>query len=119
VFVTGRDVDEAEYALAFQPACGAWKLLDGPTAEHTMGDTRAAITRHLRANPGSTPKAIAEATGLNPATIRQTCTRMLADAQVTCDPAGRYAPAGRPRPGCHTCHCCHPTGPDQRKRSRS
>jgi hypothetical protein len=94
LFVTGRDVDEAEYALSFQPASGAWHLLDGPATDHTIGDTRAAITRHLRANPGSTPKAIADATGLKPATVRQTCTRMLADSQVTCDAGGRYALPG-------------------------
>jgi DNA-binding CsgD family transcriptional regulator len=102
LFVTGRDVDEAEYALGFQPAAGAWTLLDGPAAEHTLSDTRATILRWLRANPSSTPKAIAEATGLNPATIRQTCARMLADAQVTCDAASRYAvPAepAQPAPG--------------------
>lgn len=28
--VTGRDIDEAEYALAFHAHCGAWQLLDGP-----------------------------------------------------------------------------------------
>ncbi|GII20841.1 AAA family ATPase [Planosporangium mesophilum] len=89
--VTGRDVEEAEYALDFQPASGAWRLLDGPPEDYTRSDTRAAITRYLRAHPASTPKAIAEGTGLNAATIRQTCTRMLADAQVTCDAAGRYA----------------------------
>ncbi|MFF0042566.1 hypothetical protein ACFYRG_41250 [Streptomyces mirabilis] len=33
--VTGRDVDEAEYALSFQPASGAWHLLDGPVTDHT------------------------------------------------------------------------------------
>jgi hypothetical protein len=91
LFVTGRDVDEAEYALSFQPASGAWHLLDGPATDHTIGDTRAAITRYLRANPGNAPKAIAEGAGLNPATVRQTCTRMLADSQVTCDPGGRYS----------------------------
>jgi hypothetical protein len=89
--VTGRDVDEAEYALDFDARAGAWRLLDGPADDHARTDTRAAITRYLRANPASAPKAIAEGTGLNPATVRQTCTRMLADAQVTCDPSGRYA----------------------------
>jgi hypothetical protein len=92
--VTGRDVDEAEYALDFHAAAGAWRLIDGPAEDHARGDTRAAITRYLRTNPGSTPKTIAESTGLNPATVRQTCTRMLADSQVTCDPAGRYALPG-------------------------
>ncbi|MGH9283643.1 MAG: AAA family ATPase, partial [Acidimicrobiales bacterium] len=28
--VTGRDVDETDYALSFDPAAGAWTLLDGP-----------------------------------------------------------------------------------------
>ncbi|GII26500.1 AAA family ATPase [Planosporangium mesophilum] len=89
--VTGRDVEEAEYALDFHASAGAWRLLDGPPEDYTRSDTRAAITRYLRTNPASTPKAIAEGTGLNPATVRQTCTRMLTDAQVTCDAAGRYA----------------------------
>ncbi|MGN9912100.1 AAA family ATPase [Phytohabitans sp. LJ34] len=89
--VTGRDVDEAEYPLAFDAHAGAWLMLDGPATDHELGDTRSAIIRHLRGNPGSAPKVIAEATGLNPATVRQTCTRMLADAQVTCDAAGRYS----------------------------
>ncbi|MET7973446.1 hypothetical protein ABZW44_10290 [Streptomyces mirabilis] len=44
--VTGRDVDEAEYALSSQPASGAWHLLDGPVTDHTIGDTRATILRH-------------------------------------------------------------------------
>lgn len=89
--VTGRDVSESEYALAFHPDVGAWQLLDGPADEHAQGDTRAAIVRYLRSNPGSAPKVIAEGAGLNPATARQTCTRMLADAQVTCDKSGRYS----------------------------
>lgn len=89
--VTGRDVSESEYALAFHADAGAWQLLDGPADEHAQGDTRTAITRYLRANPGSAPKVIADGTGLNPSTVRQTCARMLAASQVTCDPSGRYA----------------------------
>ncbi|MET8510930.1 AAA family ATPase [Streptomyces sp. NPDC005077] len=54
--VTGRDVSEAEYALQFQEASGAWHLLDGPASDHTIGDTRAAILRHVRANPGAKPQ---------------------------------------------------------------
>ncbi|MFD0552660.1 AAA family ATPase [Streptomyces rectiviolaceus] len=54
--VTGRDVNEAEYALSFQEASGAWHLLDGPVADHTVGDTRAAILRFVRANPGARPR---------------------------------------------------------------
>jgi hypothetical protein len=91
LFVTGRDVDEAEYALTFDADAGAWTMLDGPASDHTMGDTRAAISRYLRANPGSTPKEIAEGVGLNRATVRQTCARMLDAGQLVCDSASRYA----------------------------
>ncbi|MEU7254370.1 AAA family ATPase [Streptomyces rimosus] len=91
--VTGRDVDEAEYALQFQPASGAWHLLDGPVTDHTVGDTRAAILRHVRANPGARPKDIAAALpDLDPDTIRRTCARMAADGQLTRTTGGQYYP---------------------------
>lgn len=74
--ITGRDVDEAEYALRFIKESGAWVLLDGPPEEHTLPDTRAAILRYLRDHPNSTPKAIAEGAGLNYDNARKTCVRM-------------------------------------------
>lgn len=52
---------EAEYTLAFQQDTGSWHLLDGPASDHTIGDTRATILRHVRANPGAKPKDIAAA----------------------------------------------------------
>jgi DNA-binding CsgD family transcriptional regulator len=88
--ITGRDVDEAEHALSFQPETGAWLLLDGPADEHALSDTRATILRYLRAHPGSTPKDIAVDTGLSHDTVKKTCPRMAADGQLTADPAGRY-----------------------------
>ncbi|MGH3342206.1 MAG: AAA family ATPase [Carbonactinosporaceae bacterium] len=97
--VTGRDVEETEYALAFHPPTGAWRLLDGPAAEHTLPDTRAAILRHLRENPDSPPKAIAEATGIGGETVKKTCQRMAADGQLHADASGRYRiPRGHPDP---------------------
>jgi hypothetical protein len=87
--VTGRDVNEAEYALQFQDASGAWHLLDGPVSDHTVGDTRAAILKHVRAHPGAKPKDIE--------TIRRTCSRMAADGQLTRDAGGRYYPDTGPR----------------------
>ncbi|MFE2532609.1 AAA family ATPase [Streptomyces sp. NPDC059371] len=91
--VTGRDVDESEYALSFQAASGAWHLLDGPVSDHTVGDTRAAILRYLRAHPGVKPKDMA---GVLPQvdmdTIRRTCSRMAEAGQLTRDGGGRYYP---------------------------
>lgn len=91
--VTGRDVNEAEYALQFQDASGAWHLLDGPVSDHTVGDTRAAILKHVRAHRGAKPKDIATALPhVDIETIRRTCSRMAADGQLTRDAGGRYFP---------------------------
>ncbi|WTW96853.1 AAA family ATPase [Streptomycetaceae bacterium NBC_01309] len=88
--VTGRDVDESEYALTFQPETGAWKLLDGPAEEHAMGDTRTAILRHVRDNPGARPKDIAaKLPNLDPDTIRRTCARMAIDGQIRRNASGQ------------------------------
>ncbi|WP_079185184.1 AAA family ATPase [Streptomyces uncialis] len=91
--VTGRDVDEAEYALRFYAEAGAWQLLEGPAAEHTIGDTRATILRFVRANPGARPKGIAEGTGLEPDLVRQTCSRMAKDVQLVRKGGGYVVPS--------------------------
>ncbi|MEU6547058.1 AAA family ATPase [Streptomyces sp. NPDC046859] len=91
--VTGRDVDEAEYALSFQPASGAWHLLDGPVTDHTVSDTRATILRYVRAHPGARPKDMAgELPHVDLDTIRRTCNRMADAGQLAKDPGGRYYP---------------------------
>ncbi|MEU6409649.1 AAA family ATPase [Microbispora sp. NPDC046933] len=121
--VTGRDVEEAEYAMSFQPAAGIWHLLDGLPEDHTLSDTRAAILRHVRANPGDTPKAIADAIGLGYDNVKKTCQRMASDGQLCVDAAGRYrlpgtsvpAVPGVPGPGMTSTnardHEGHPTLP--------
>lgn len=94
--VTGRDVDEAEYALQFHAAVGAWQILEGPATDHTIGDTRAAILQYLRADPGGKPKDIAAALAdVSEDTVRRTCSRMAIDGQLTKN-AGRYFPPGEP-----------------------
>lgn len=92
--VTGRDVDEAEYALQFHAAAGAWQMLEGPATDHTIGDTRAAILRHVRANPGAKPRDIV-IPNVSEENVRRTCSRMAADGQLTKDGSGRYYPPGQ------------------------
>ncbi|MCN0180710.1 AAA family ATPase [Salinispora arenicola] len=94
--VTGRDVDENEYALTFDTAAGAWQMLDGPAEDHQVGETRATILRFLRTTPGSTPKAIAAEVGLAYDNVKRTCQRMLADGQLAADTGGRYRVPGVP-----------------------
>ena len=88
--ITGRDVEEASYALTFAADLGAWQLSDTPAAEVALGDTRAAILTYVRDHPGARPKAIAYGTGLDYATVRQTARRMASDGQLHADPAGGY-----------------------------
>lgn len=92
--ITGRDVDEAEHALTFDPATGHWTLLDGPAADHALSDTRATILRHLRHAEPSGPTAIADAIGIACETVKKTCRRMADDGQLHADPAGRYSVPG-------------------------
>jgi hypothetical protein len=95
--VTGRDIDESEYALAFQPASGTWTMLDGPPENHTLTDTRTAILTWLRRNADpAAPKAIAEGVRIPYETVKKTCKRMLDDGQLAADAGGRYRlpPAG-------------------------
>jgi hypothetical protein len=94
--ITGRDVDESEYALRFTAENGSWTLLDGPPQDYAMSGNRAAIMRHVREHPGSTPKAIAEATGISRDTVKKTCQRMNADGQLTADAGGRYRTVDEP-----------------------
>jgi hypothetical protein len=90
--VTGRDVDEAEYALRFYPEAGAWQLLEGPAADHTIGDTRVTILRYVREHPEAKPKQIAEGTGLQSDLVRQTCSRMVNDVQLIRKAGGYVVP---------------------------
>jgi hypothetical protein len=93
--VTGRDVDESEYAAAFDPEHGAWCLLDGPAETHNLGDTRHRIRTHLETHPDSSPKQIAEAIGPDQHdNIRTHLGRMIEDGQVVSSRRGRYALPG-------------------------
>lgn len=90
--VTGRDIDEAEYALTFQGESGTWQLLDGPASDHTLHDTRVTILRHLRENPGQGPTAVSAATELELQLVKQTCRRMANDGELHVTSGGKYRP---------------------------
>jgi hypothetical protein len=90
--VTGRDIDEAEYALSFDPAAGAWLMVDGSAQEQTLSGTRAAILRYIREFPGSTPAKIASALGESRENVKRTCARMAEAGQLRRDGTGAYLP---------------------------
>ncbi|HEY9473813.1 MAG TPA: AAA family ATPase [Mycobacteriales bacterium] len=102
--VTGRDITESEYALAFDPNTGTWRMLEGPASDHALPDTRVVILRHVRDNPGSRPKDIAAATGTDYELTKKTCARMANVGQLAVNAAGRYTapPGAQGHPGTGT-----------------
>jgi hypothetical protein len=86
-------------AMPHDTTTGAWSLLDGPADEQQTTDTRTAILRHLRTNPGSGPRAIAQATGLGESNVKKTCRRMTGEGLLAVDAASRYSIPDQPLPG--------------------
>ena len=87
LYVTGRDVEEAEVALRFDKHSGQWTLL-GAAAEYRRSQQRQAIIDTLRANDlGLTAGEIADALGKTTAKVkaalRQTLKRMAAEGEIT------------------------------------
>ncbi|WP_020657270.1 AAA family ATPase [Amycolatopsis benzoatilytica] len=92
--VTGRDVEETDYAMTFDADAGAWTKLDGPAADHLVADTRADILRVLREHGPLKPARIAEALDASPDNIRKTCSRMADAGQLHKTPGGTYSAPG-------------------------
>jgi hypothetical protein len=88
--VTGRDVEETDYAMSFDAHAGAWTKLDGPATDHFVADTRADILRLLREHGPLKPARIAEALDAKAPTVRKTCTRMANDGQLRVAADGTY-----------------------------
>jgi hypothetical protein len=88
--VTGRDIEETEYAMQFNPVEGAWSLLEGPAEEYELSDSRRRILVHLRENGPRSPKQLTDELGLDHDAVRQTVSRMARDAQIATDGDGLY-----------------------------
>lgn len=88
--ITGRDVEEATYAMRFTPETGAWQMIKGPAIDHLVGGTRAAILKYLRERPGDGPGKIAFGTDVKLANVKQTLGRMVRDGQLTTNGRGCY-----------------------------
>ena len=87
--VTGRDVEEQELALNFDPHIGTWALL-GDAQEWRLSETRRQMIEAIREAGPSQPKAIADALDLPRDLVRQTVTRMAKDGQLV-NSAGTYS----------------------------
>ena len=88
--LVGRDVEEAEYPMELDASLGLWAMLDGPATDYDLGDTRRRILEYVREHDGATPTQIAEATGMNPNTVKVNVRRMVDDQQLDTDGSGHY-----------------------------
>lgn len=95
--LTGRDVEEAEHPLRFEPESGAWRLLEGEAEDYLLPPGRAAVVRWLREAGPSTPKAAASGLGLSPDNAKQLLRRMAVDGQLITRGDGKYAVTGDTR----------------------
>lgn len=88
--VTGRDVDENEFALQFDAALGAWALSDKSAAEVRLGATRAQVLGWVRDHEGATPKQVSDGLGIDHELAKKTCRRMASDGDLDTDGTGHY-----------------------------
>lgn len=88
--VSGRDVEEAQYAMRFDPTRGAWNLLDGPAANYSLSDERRRMLDLLGDGEARRPKQIAEALTIEHEAAKKLCQRMFADDQLDTDGSGFY-----------------------------
>ena len=92
LYVRGRDVPEADHALAFDPVTCRWNLL-GDAAEYRLSEERIAVLRILAdAGEALSPKQVAEALGKKEGAIRLMLRRMDQAGEVV-GKSGRYTPA--------------------------
>lgn len=94
--ITGRDVEEAEHAMEFDPANGSWKLLEGPAQEYELGTTRRRVLVYVREHGPASPKAVADALGIEHDAARQACSRMAREGQLNTDGTGTYSYPSHP-----------------------
>ena len=88
--ITGRDIEERELALDFNPASGKWSVL-GDGENLRLRPERAEIVSLLsRADEPMTPSQVATALGKNPSTIKYLLRSMLRDDQLQVLAGGRY-----------------------------
>lgn len=102
--VTGRDVEESEYALRFDAQIGTWTMLDGPASDYELTNERRQILEAVRAGEGAGPKAIADVTGLSYGVVKHLVRKMADARQLDSDGDGHYFPPLSPVHPVHRVH---------------
>lgn len=88
--ITGRDVEEARYALSWDALVGTWTMLEGDADEWSISQQRHDIIKACTAAT-LTPKQIADATGISHDVVKHLVLKMADDGQLATDGAGNYS----------------------------
>lgn len=88
--ITGRDFEESEFALTFDPATLTWQAMEGPAVDHTVAATRRRILAAVDERIMLTPRGIADMTGIDYELAKKTARRMADDGQLSTDGNGSY-----------------------------
>ena len=88
--ITGRDIEESELALKFDPKHGIWTML-GEAKDYAMSEERRLIVAFLQTVKSGAPKDIAEGAQLPRDSVRQLLRKMKADGLLICPKQGLYA----------------------------
>lgn len=86
--LTGRDVEEAEFAMSLKGGC--WLLLDGPASDYDLGESRRQILNMLRTIGPKTPKQLSAALVMDHELVKKTCRRMEEGGQLHNAGGGTY-----------------------------
>lgn len=92
--LVGRDIEEVDLALRFDPQTFGWSIL-GDAAEYQMSEARRRILQELReAGRPMTPSEVADLTEpeLKYEMVKRTLARMFKAGEVESVPGGRYLP---------------------------
>ena len=103
--LTGRDVEEAQFAVELDASLGAWQMLDGDASDYELSDERRRIVSTVRTDEGLGPKAIADQSGVKYDVVRQLVRKMIDDGTLDTDGNGHY----------FTVHNVHTVHSDQRE----
>lgn len=89
--ITGRDVEEREYAMRM--VGGAWTMIDGPPPDLTLGERSARILAHVNAHPdGQRAEEVATALDLVQDTVRRYLSRLAEGGRIHRADRGHYTP---------------------------
>jgi hypothetical protein len=91
LYVRGRDVEEAEYAVEFDKLACRWKILGSADDVHRSETRQKIIAALKKAGALMSPSDLAEATGLSPQVIKVRLSGMLNDGEVAKAGRGQYA----------------------------